>query len=73
MYEKLLEMSRNNDYTTGSLFDFLYHQSKYKIIVIDISWQTSTCIPQQINFVCKLEEDDGANIFLSLESNKKLY
>ena len=73
MYEKLLEMSRNNDYTTGSLFDFLYHQNKYKIIVIDISWQTSTCIPQQINFVGKLEEDDGANIFLSLESNKKLY
>ena len=26
-YEKLVEMSRNDDYTTGNLFDFLYHQN----------------------------------------------
>ena len=24
-YEKLIEMSRNNDYTTGNLLDFSYH------------------------------------------------
>ena len=25
-YKKLIKMSRNNDYTTGNLFDYLYHQ-----------------------------------------------
>ena len=25
-YEKLIEMSRNYDYTTGNLLDYLYHQ-----------------------------------------------
>ena len=24
-YEKLIDMSRNNDYTTGNLLDFSYH------------------------------------------------
>ena len=24
-YEKLIEMSRNNDYATGNLLDYLYH------------------------------------------------
>ena len=26
-YEKLIEVSRNDDYTTGNLLDYLYHQS----------------------------------------------
>ena len=26
-YEKLIEMSRNADYTTGNLLDYMYHQS----------------------------------------------
>ena len=26
-YEKLIEMSRNDDYTTGNLLDYLYHQN----------------------------------------------
>ena len=25
-FEKLLEMSRNGDYATGNLLDYLYHQ-----------------------------------------------
>ena len=29
-------------------------------------------IPQQINFVGKLKQDDGATVFLLLKSNKKL-
>ena len=37
--------------------DFLYHQ-KYKRIGIDLSIQTIKNIPQQINFVGKLEEDE---------------
>ena len=26
-YEKLIKVSRNDDYTTGNLLDYLYHQS----------------------------------------------
>ena len=29
-YEKHVEMSRNNYYTTGNLLDYLYHQNYYK-------------------------------------------
>ena len=36
-YEKLIEMSRNDDYTTGNLLDLSYHQSDYKRIFIDLS------------------------------------
>ena len=34
-YEKLVEMSRNIDYRTGNLLDYLYHQNYYKLIGID--------------------------------------
>ena len=47
-YEKLIEMSRNDDYATGNLLDYLYHQKCYKLIGIDLSRQTNTSIPQQI-------------------------
>ena len=36
-YEKLIEMSRNDDYTTGNLLDYLYHQKYCKINSIDLS------------------------------------
>ena len=55
-YENLLEMSRNDDYTTRKLIDHLY----YKRIVIDLSRERNTSIPKQINFVGELEEDNGA-------------
>ena len=38
-YEKFIEMSENDDYTTGSLLDYLYHQNYYKLIGIDLSRQ----------------------------------
>ena len=34
-YEKLTEMSRNDDYTAGKLLDYLYHRNYYKLIDID--------------------------------------
>ena len=65
-------MSINNYYTTGNLLDYLYHQNNYKLIGIDLSRKTNASIPQQINFVGKLE-DDGAAMFLLLRSSKKLF
>ena len=35
VYKKLVEMSRNNDYTTGILSHYLDHQNYNKLIVID--------------------------------------
>ena len=58
-YEKLAEMLRNDDYTSGKLLNFPYHQNYYKLIDTDLSRQTNTRIPQQINFIGNLEEEDG--------------
>ena len=67
-YEKLIEMSKNDDYTTGNLLDFSYHQNYYKLIGINLSRQTNASIPQQINFVGK---EDGATMFFIDENQQK--
>ena len=36
VYKTLIEISRINDYTAGNSLDFLYHQSYYKLIGIDL-------------------------------------
>ena len=45
----LIEMSRNDDYTTGNLLDFSSNQNYYKRIGIDLTRQTNTSTPQKIN------------------------
>ena len=70
-YKKLIEMSRNDDYTTGNLLDYLCHQNYYKIIGIDLSRQTNTCVPQQINSTGKLEKHDSATMFFIAEKQQK--
>ena len=64
-YEKLIEISRNDGYTTGNLFDFLYYQNYYKL-GMDLSRQINRSILQNVNFKGKLEEDDGGQYFLLL-------
>ena len=34
-YEKIIEMSENNDYTTGNLLDFAYLKENYRLIAVD--------------------------------------
>ena len=48
-YEKLIKMSRYNDYTAEYLLNFSCHQSCYKLVYIDLLRQINTSIPQQIN------------------------
>ena len=68
-YEKIIEMSNNNDYTTGNLLDFGYVKENYKLIAIDLSKQTRLKDSQQINFIGKLENQDrGATIFFIIEN-----
>ena len=58
---KNIEMSKNRDYTTGNVLDYLYHQINYELIGINLSRETNTSTPHQINFIGKLEEDDFCN------------
>ena len=70
-YEKLIELSRNYDFTIRNLLDFSYHQNYYKLIGIDLSRHTYTSIPQQINFVGNLKQVDGATMFFIAKKQQK--
>ena len=50
----------------------MYHQKYHKLIGIDLSRETNTTIPQQTVFVEKLEQGDGAAIFLIVEKQLKI-
>ena len=39
-YQKIIEVSKNSDYTTGNLLDYEYFTKHYKLIAIDLSKQT---------------------------------
>ena len=63
-YEKNIDMSNINNYTTGNLLDFAYYKENYKLIEIDLSKQTKINDPQQISFIGKIEEqDNGVTMF----------
>ena len=70
-YEKIIEMSNNNDYTTGNLLDFGYFKKKYRYIEIDLSKKTKLKDPQKISFIGKLEKDDGATMFLIIKKSEE--
>ena len=57
-------MSRNNDYTTGSLLDYLYHQQSFKLIGTNKQIRVPQQIPQQIDF-------DGATLFFIDKKKQK--
>ena len=38
-YERIIEISKNNDYTTGNLLDYEYFSKHYKLIAIELSKQ----------------------------------
>ena len=38
-YEKIIDISRNNEYTTGNLLDYDYFKKYYKLIALDLSKQ----------------------------------
>ena len=67
-YEKIIEMSNNNDYTTGNLLDFAYFKENYKLIAINL---TKLKDPEQINFVGKLLNRHGATMFFISEKSEE--
>ena len=56
-YEKIIDISRNNEYTTDNLLDYDYFKKYYKLIAIDLSkqqvLQENKDLIQQINFIGK--------------------
>ena len=61
-YEKLIEMSINDHYTTGNLSSEKLWPYWYSFII-----RRYTSIPQEIYFVGKLEEYDCATMFFIAE------
>ena len=73
-YEKTIEMSKNNNYTTGNLLDYKYFPKHCKLIAIDLSKQIESENPdlnQQINFTGKLEDNGATIIFIIEKSDEK--
>ena len=66
-------MARNNDYTTDNLLDYEYFSKHYKLIVINLSEQIELENPdlkQQINFIGRLERNEGATMFFIIEKKE---
>ena len=73
-YEVITETSKNNNDTTGILLDYEYFLKHFKLIAIDLSKQIELENPdlkQQINFIGKLEEDNGATMFFFIEKIRR--
>ena len=71
-YEKIIDISRKNEYATGNLLDYDYFKKYYKLIAIDLNkqqlLQENEDLIQQINFIGKLEE--AANVFIIIEKKE---
>ena len=73
-YEQIIEMGRNNNYTTGNLLDYEYFSKHYKLIAVDSSKQIeleSPDLKQQINFIGRLERNEGATMFFIIEKSEE--
>ena len=71
-YEKIIDIIRNNEYTTGYLLDYDCFKKRYKLIATDLSnqqvLQENEDLIQQINFIGKLEE--AANVFIIIKKKE---
>ena len=66
-YEKIIEISKNNDYKTGNLLENKYLSKYFKVIAINLSKKIELENPdlrQQINSVGKPEDDRAAMVFI---------
>ena len=71
VYEKIINISRNNEYTTGNLLDYDYFQKYYELIATDLSkqqvLQENEDLIQQINFIGRLTE---TAVFIIIEKKE---
>ena len=74
--KKIIEMSKNSDYTIGNLLDYEYFSKHYKLIAIDLSKQIEIENPglkQKFNFIGKLEEDEAKMFFIIEKSEETIF
>ena len=69
--EKLLELSRNDDYARGNVLNYSNDQNYYKLIGMHFLRQTNTTNPQQTSFTDILEEDNIAAMFYFVEKRQE--
>ena len=72
-YEKIIEISKNSDNTTGNLLDYKYFLKHHKLIAIDLTKKIQLENPdlrQKIKFIGKLELIEQ-QCFSSLRNQKK--
>ena len=75
-YEKIMSISKNNNYTNGNLLGYEYLSKHYKLIAIDLSKQIELEIPdlkQQINFIGKLEDHKATMLFIIEKSEEATF
>ena len=74
--EAVIEMSKNNDYTTGNLLDYEYFKDLYKLIAIGLSKQIELENPdlkQQINFIRRVEENNATMFFIIEKKEETIF
>ena len=67
-------MERDNDYTAGNLLDYKYFSILQKLTTIDSSKQIeleNSDLKQQINFIRKLERNEGATMFFIIKKSEE--
>ena len=67
VYEQIIEMSKNNDYTTGNLLGYEYFKDHYQLIAIDLRKQIGLenfDLKQKTNFIGRLEENNAKMFFI---------
>ena len=65
-WQKVIEMTKNNNYATGSLYYYKHFSKHYKLIAIDLSKQIeleNSDLKRQIHFITKLEKDNRTTMF----------
>ena len=71
-YEKIIDICRNNEYTTGNLLDYDYFKKHCKLIAIDLSkqqvLQENEDLIQPIHFIGRLTE--AVNVFVIIEKKE---
>ena len=72
--EQIIEIGKNNGYTTGNLLDYDYFSKHYKLIAIHLIKQIELEKPdlkQQINLIGRLERSEGATMFFIIEKSEE--
>ena len=71
-YNKIIEISRNNDYMTGNLLDFAYFKENYRLIATDLSKQPNQKAYNKLILLVSLKNKNmEQQCFSSLKIKKK--